>query len=364
MTGAEPAKILVVQTGFLGDALLTTPLLSGLRSRFPRADIAVLCTPMARSLLEGNPDIDEIIVDDKKGDGRGWLGIRRRARQLRDRGFALALSPHKSARSALLLFLAGIPQRIGFRQSGGWFLYHHRVAWDPSLHEVRRNLSLLDPLGAGPVEARGPRIEISRATKQHVTKLLDSLGIGEAETVFGIHPGSVWPTKRWRPESYAELVVALKRRFQCKVILFGGADDLAVVEAVQRSCGGEAVSLAGKLDLPGFACALERCRVFVTNDSAPMHAAVARGVPVVAVFCATTPALGFYPYSSRAVVVEKALDCRPCSHHGGRRCPLGTEECIHAIRPEDVLRGVERLFDGVQAPRAGDDPHRPEFITL
>jgi heptosyltransferase-2 len=103
--------------------------------------------------------------------------------------------------------------------------------------------------------------------------------------------------------------------------------------------------------------------VFVTNDSGPMHIAVARGVPTVALFCATTPALGFYPYSTDAVVLQKDLPCRPCSSHGGRRCPLGTEDCIQLIRPEHVLQAVESLLKrrGEKKAAAGC---QPEFIFV
>jgi len=106
--------------------------------------------------------------------------------------------------------------------------------------------------------------------------------------------------------------------------------------------------------------AIGRCQVFVTNDSGPMHIAVARKVPTVAIFCATTPELGFYPYSADAIVIEKQLPCRPCTSHGGRRCPLTHENCIRQIRPQTVLTAVEELIAGkVKGDR---DPFVPEFL--
>jgi heptosyltransferase-2 len=92
--------------------------------------------------------------------------------------------------------------------------------------------------------------------------------------------------------------------------------------------------------------AINRCRVFITNDSGPMHVAVARQVPTVAIFCATTPQLGFYPYTENAIVVQRDLSCRPCTSHGGRRCPLGTEDCIRQISPDAVARAVEKILEG------------------
>src|SRR5262249_53612370 len=117
--------------------------------------------------------------------------------------------------------------------------------------------------------------------------------------------------------------------------------------------------------LPELPAALGLCKVLVTNDSGPMHIAVARAVPVVAIFCATTSTLGFYPYSSKAIVLEKDLSCRPCSSHGGRRCPLGTEDCIRLISPEHVFQAVERLLDLACRPEpAAANPYFPRFVTV
>lgn len=356
-------KILVVQTSFLGDVVLTTPLISEVRRRFPRAELAVLCTPAAKNLLEGNPNIDALLTDDKRGEGRGWRGLWRKAKELRDRGFTLALSPHKSFRTALLLFLAKIPCRIGFRQSAGWFLYHRCVERDPGRHDVERNLSVLKPLGIDPGDChRDLCVEGSGAAREAVERLFRSLGIKKDGPIFGINPGSVWPTKRWSPQGYAELMRLLKEKHDATLLLFGGPEDCGIVEEIQRLCGHIGIDLAGKIALGELPAALERCDLLVTNDSGPMHVAVARGVPVAAIFCATTPSLGFYPYSARAVVIEKELPCRPCASHGGRRCPLGTEDCMRLIQATDVLRAVEGLLNG--EVEAGKEPYLPQSMTL
>jgi heptosyltransferase II len=95
-----------------------------------------------------------------------------------------------------------------------------------------------------------------------------------------------------------------------------------------------------------------------------MHIAVARKIPVVAIFCATTPDLGFYPYSDDAIVIGKNLPCRPCASHGGRRCPLGTEACIRQIRPAKVLEAVEKLLDPNRRHPGSRDSVQPEFVTV
>lgn len=363
---SKRGKILVVQTSFLGDVVLTTPLFAELRRRFPEAELSVLCTPQARALLEGNPDIHEIITDDKRGKEKSWRGLWRKAMDLKSRRFTIAISPHKSFRSGLMLFLARIPCRVGFRQSAGWFFYHTRVNRDPTRHDVERNLSFLRAFGIDPEQCRRDlRVEADSRTKEAVEQLFHSLGVERDGLIFGVNPGSVWPTKRWTAEGYAELMVQLRERYRCNILLFGGPEDNEIVAKIQELSGNVGINLVGKIDLRGLACALDWCDVFITNDSGPMHVAVARGIPVVAIFCATTPSLGFYPYSSRAVVVEKNLSCRPCASHGGRRCPLGTEDCMQLIKAGDVLWGVERLLNGKGRDRpAGADPYVPQYRTL
>jgi heptosyltransferase-2 len=183
--------------------------------------------------------------------------------------------------------------------------------------------------------------------------------------LIGFHPGSVWATKRWSAEGFARLMRLLKEKYRCEILLFGGPEDAECVANIQRLSGDCGVSVVDRIALRDLPAALGLCDVLVTNDSGPMHIAVARGVPVVAIFCATTPALGFYPFSSRAIVLEKSLACRPCSSHGGRRCPLGTEDCIRLIQPEHVLQAVERLLDGAERSEAArPNPFMPEILTV
>ena len=157
----------------------------------------------------------------------------------------------------------------------------------------------------------------------------------------------------------------LKERYPCEILLFGGPEDAAVIAKVQELCGGCGVSLVDRISLRELPAALSLCRVLITNDSGPMHIAVAEGVPVIAIFCATTPALGFYPYSSKAIVVEKDLPCRPCSSHGGRRCPLGTEDCIRLIGAEHVYQAVAQLLDGASQPDLeAANRYLPQFVMV
>lgn len=366
MTLADWKSVLVVQTSFLGDTVLTLPLLSEIKRRYPAGKLTLLCSPVAAELLASHGVIDDVIVDDKRHQDAGILGLWRKAKILEQKQFTLAISPHKSLRSALLLFLARIPHRIGFRQSKGAFLFHTLADRDLLVHDVERNLSILQALGI-PTEAcrRAIDLPIAPASKEHMRQILEAAGVDLNRTVIGINAGSVWPTKRWSPDLFAALIRRLKQDVNCEIVLFGGPEDHDTVATIQALCGTEVVNLCGKTALHNLPAAVSACDLFITNDSGPMHIAVACGVPVVAIFCATTPALGFYPYTSKAVVVQKALDCRPCSSHGGRRCPLGTEDCIKLIRPEHVLQAAKqvlRLSD--ELPPGYSTGYEPQYLDL
>src|SRR2546430_1604001 len=249
---ARGPALLVVQTSFLGDVVLTTPLVSALRRRLVPRRLALLVRPEAVPLVAGHPAIDQVLGDDKRGADRGAPGWLRTAPRPSARGSQGARSPHRPLSTA--------PALAG-RRGGG---------------------------------ARG--------------------------------------------------------------VVLGAPDGGAPAEEINRLAGGRATVLAGRTDLATLVAVVDRLALLVANDSAPMHIACARGVPVVAVFCATTPALGYGPWGPRAAVVEADLACRPCGRHGGRSCPRGTEDCMRLVRPGAVLAAA-RAGPGAP-PAAGPPPLR------
>jgi heptosyltransferase II len=344
MNHASP-RLLVAQTGFLGDVVLTTPLLATLHRYLSPSSLTVLTTPQAKPLLDCHPVVNQVLVDAKHTEGQGVLGLWRMAQRLRCERFTLAVAPHKSLRTALLLMLAGIPRRIGFRQSPGWFLYHQTATRDPHRHEVERILCIMRAFGLEPEDCdRQPLVAYGHEAKSKAQALLHEAGLHGTEPLFVVCPGSVWATKRWTVDGFAELIQTLNRDYG-RVLLCGGPDDAALAQMVHERSGQCGINLVGRADLPTFMALVDRAQLVISNDSAPMHVAVARNVPVVAIFCATTPSLGYGPYSERAIVVEKKdLFCRPCDRHGSPTCPRGTDDCMRQVTVANVLAGVETLL--------------------
>ena len=289
--------VLIAQSGFLGDVILTTPLIATLHRYLNPTSLTVLTTPQAKPLLEDHPAVDRVLVDAKRTAGHGPLGLLRTARWLRQERFTLAVGVHKSLRTALLLMLAGIPYRIGFRQSPGWLFYHRTADRDPRRHEVERILCIMQAFGLA-VEAceRTPFVAYGEKAREKARTLLQETGITASEPIFIVCPGSVWATKRWTLAGFAALVRRLEDNYG-RVLICGGPEDHSVAHAVYEQAGKRGVILSGQADLQVFMALVDRARVVISNDSAPMHIAVARGVPVVAIFCATTPSLGYGPFS-------------------------------------------------------------------
>ena len=332
--GEGAKNVLVLQTSFLGDSLLTLPLVRRLKESLSGARVSVLTLPKNGDVFRNNPWVDEVILDDKRGEHGGLFGTWKIARALKRRRFDLAVIPHRSFRSALVAWLAGIPRRVGFAASAGRFLLTDAVPFAWLTHDLERNLALARPLGgeSRPFIGEASYIVPPRPTPAFAARLT-AAGIAPDARLAGVHPGAAWATKRWLPERFAELCRRLKSDGLTPVLI-GGPADAALGAEIARESG--AADLVGQTDLEDLKSLMGRLALFVTNDSGPMHLAAAAGVPVVAIFGATTRELGFFPYGSGHRVVEAPLACRPCGLHGAKACPEGHFLCMRLLSVDQV----------------------------
>ncbi len=330
----------VLQTSFLGDMILTTPLLERLAER---GRVVVVATPANAALLANHRAVSDVIVFDKRAADRGLGGVRRVASRLRAMHADVAYLAQGSVRTAALAWLARIPTRIGFATSPGRVLYTATVPFRRDLHHAARlwQLASRSDDATMPLSLR-PTLYPSDADIACVGTLLGEHGVTLTDDFIALAPGSVWATKRW--PSYAALATEIARDARLhehRLVVLGGAGDAplaaAIAEALRAANAPPALDMTGKLSLLGSAALLARATALVTNDSAPLHLASAMNTPTVALFGPTIPAFGFGPLAERTAIVERdGLACRPCHAHGPQECPLKHWHCMREITPADV----------------------------
>jgi heptosyltransferase-2 len=324
---------LVVQTSFLGDMVLTTPLIAHLATSGP---VDVLCTPAASGLLANNPSVRDVIVYDKRGADRGMSGFFRVARVLRQRSYERAYFAQGSVRSGALGVAAGIRDRVGFLTSAGRALYTTRVTPRAGAHHAERLLSLAMREPA----SRVPRPQLYPGATERA-QVDEVVGTAQGERLIALAPGSVWATKRW--PYYAPLANELSASGQ--IVVIGSDADRPLAREIADATRGQAIDATGRLSLLASAELIGRASVLVSNDSAPLHLASAMNTPTIAVFGPTVPGLGFGPLAEHSRVAgHTGLTCRPCDRHGPDRCPLGHWRCMREITPDTVASLARALL--------------------
>lgn len=335
---------LVIQTSFVGDTVLTTPLIAHLAGTGP---VDVVATPLAATLLANHPAIRRLVAWDKRGAGRGLRGLRRLADTVRaeDRD-ATAYCVQGSLRTALLARAAGYRHRVGFDTSAARWLYTRRIRYHAGAHHAERVLRLAVGHSDGfPPGAARPRLYPGASEGAAVDDLLDA-GPASGLPLVVLAPGSVWATKRW--PYFPELAAHL--RVRARIAVAGSAEDGALAAAIVRATGASTVDATGRLSLLGSAELIRRAALLVTNDSAPQHLASAVGTPTLTLFGPTVEAFGFGPLApGSATVGLEGLACRPCDRHGPARCPLGHFRCMRELGVERVAARALALLGAADA---------------
>lgn len=343
----DAKRILVRAPNWVGDAVMSLPALRALRGAFPQTHLAVLARPWVAELYRRERAVDELIFD-TAGRGAGdWAGKWRTARELRRRGFDGAVLFPNSFESALIVRLAGIPRRIGYRRDGRGPLLTQAIPAPRrgeipahesySYLELLRRAGILDSLPVVDV------IELDQAGEARQAGRRRFAALELEGEIIGVSPGAAFgPAKRWMPERFAEAACMVAGERGAAIALFGSAAERELCEQVAariRARGRRAVNLAGETSLGEFIELAAACALFLTNDSGAMHVASALGVPTVAVFGPTDPwATG--PKGPRVRLVREPLDCSPCKL---RACPID-HRCMQRIPAEAVVRAALELL--------------------
>ncbi len=332
-------KVLVVQTAFLGDAILATALLESLHASQPEWQLDVLVRLGNEGLFAGHPFVHNVLTWNKQQEKQ--RNLFRVIRQVRGERYHLLVNLQRHPNTALLTVLSGARNTVGFASNPLSWLYNRRIPHTmDGRHEVERNHMLISHVDGS--EPSAPRLYPT--PDDHTT-------VAPYQTVpyVCIAPTSVWFTKQWPAEKWVDLI----RLINMPVWLLGSNADApacdAIVHKVQRS---DVQSLAGRLTILQSAALIAGARMTFANDSAVLHVASAMNAPITAVFCSTVPEFGFGPLSDASVVVQTdGLDCRPCGIHGRTACPRQHFGCAEAITPSRVMEAAQSLVELSSAKR-------------
>jgi lipopolysaccharide heptosyltransferase I len=332
----DPGRILIIKPSAIGDIVHALPVLSLLRRRWPGAKVSWLVTPVCADLLRGQPQIDELIIFERKRFGAGWRSPRALGellgflRSLREPRFDLVLDMQGLFRSGWMSLATRSPVRVGFSNARefGWLFYTHRVHNDLREHAVSRYLDMAEAIGCGrePVEFVLPTDEADR------TAVAGMIGESAAGLPYAVlAPGANWATKRWPVENFASLVNPMRQEFGLNCVVAGGPGDR---ERAAKIPG--AIDLTGRTTLRQLVALLAGAAVVVGNDSGPSHIAAALGRPLVTLYGPTSP-VATGPWGKMDGVVTFGVPCQPCY---SRRCRVRHHGCMRNIGVEAVLAKV------------------------
>lgn len=337
-------KILVRAVNWVGDAVMTLPALDLLGENVPDSRILVLAKPWVAPVYGRHPAVDRVLIYGKRDGPRSGLGdMARTIGMLRNEKFDTAVLFQNAFEAAFLAWAAGIPRRIGYDGDGRGILLTDRISkgvFGPGSHQVEYYLSLLRAVGCSG-ESRGPSIAVQNNERAQSLGLLREYGIRENDLIVALSPGAMYgDAKRWPAERFAAVGDMASSRWGARVLVMGSGKEGAVCERTTSSMKSSAVNLCGKTSLDLAMAVIERCRMFVTNDSGLMHVAAAVGTPTVAVF-GSTDHLATGPMGALTRIVRHPVDCAPCLKP---ECP-GDFGCMTAIEPDEVWDAMERLME-------------------
>ncbi|MGH7739344.1 MAG: glycosyltransferase family 9 protein [bacterium] len=340
-----PRKVLVLRYSSLGDVALTNPTLDLIARAWPDARVYFATKPAFAPAIEHHPALTAVIALRI----RGLWGLWAHARRLRKLKPDLVLDLHDSLRSRFVGFFLGKSRVLVYdKDAVNRRLLVHKLKGKPGLHTVQKYLKPLEEVGV-PIPRRVPfTVSVDRRGRSYLRDFLERRRIASSQQVVGLGPGSLWATKRWLPERYAELASRLVKDYGCKIFWFGSATEAPLIRQIQSQMSGSGLdrglNLAEDQTLEQSLALLGRCDVFIGNDSGLTHLASGRGAKVVVLFGSTTPALGFAPWGPHTVVERAELSCRPCAPHGRSSCPLGHFKCMKELTVDQVEIAAKRFL--------------------
>jgi heptosyltransferase-2 len=349
LSGAR--TLLIRGTNWIGEAVMTLPALTAVRTWLPDARISVLAKPWVADVYRRSRDVDEVLPYESPGNHAGLTGLWRLAGELRSRRFDAAILLQNALEAAILARAAGIPIRAGYATDARGPLLTHAVRRTRSVlrvHQTRYYLSMVAALAGTEgvrIDAAGriasPLLPPDREEGAVAAALLKRFDLEGRPLLVGMAPGATYgPAKKWFPERFAAVAEHLAAERGAAVLLFGGPGDRRDTEAIRARVRRPPVDLAGRTSLREAMVLIGRCRLFITNDSGLMHVAGALNIPTIALFGSTNPATTA-PVGENSVILRHPLPCSPCLK---TTCPTDFR-CMDLIRTGDVLAAAAPFLE-------------------
>ncbi|MEW5758588.1 MAG: lipopolysaccharide heptosyltransferase II [Candidatus Omnitrophota bacterium] len=338
-------RILIIRTDKIGDVVLSTPVITALRSNYPESFIAIMVAPEAREIVEGNPYLDEVIVFDKNRTHKGFFGTFRITREIKNRHFDLAVILHTTNRINLITFFAGIKKRIGYDRRLSFLLTDKLkdTKYLGKKHEVEYNLDIIKKLG---IEFSSPKpfIPLKDDSEKYIEDILRKNGITEKDKIVVLHPGASCVSKRWPFERFSELADILARDFLVKIIIVASKDQKNLADLTLVNMKEKAINLAGIVSISQLASLLRRASLFISNDSGPVHIASALDTPVISIFGRKQAGLSpkrWRPFGAQDKFLHKDAGCIECHAHNCVKNFI----CLKTITVNDVIDMAKSILN-------------------
>jgi lipopolysaccharide heptosyltransferase II len=338
------SRILIVRTDRMGDLILSTPVIRSLRQAFPDAYLGMMVDVKHRELVEGNPDLNAVLLFDKTGSEKSVWGTVQFVRKLKAHQFETALILHSTNRVIWITLLAGIRRRIGYARRLSWALTDPVPYRKPEgrRHELEYNLDLLSRLGI-PKPSWMLYVPVQSAQQEKIAVWLKGHGKQTDAPLVVLHPGASCPSKRWPADRFAQAGDQLIQQLGAQVVVVTGPDGLEQGQAVAQLMRQPPLTALGTLSLGELAALLKAAQILISNDSGPVHLASAMQTPVVSIFGRWSQGLSpqrWGPTGPQSRVLHKDIGCRPCLAH---ECPVGFR-CLEAISVNEVLAAAKNLM--------------------
>ncbi|MBU0502795.1 MAG: lipopolysaccharide heptosyltransferase II [Candidatus Omnitrophota bacterium] len=332
-------RILIFNVNWLGDVLFSTATIRNIRYNFPDAIIACVIPPRCYPVLKGNPHLDEIIIFDEKVKHSGFWGKIAFIRSLKAGKFSLVFLLHRSLTRALICYLAGIPERIGYDTKKLGFLLTKRItpADRDRVHRIDYYLNIIQKAGFK-AEDRYTEFFINEEDNKFIEYFTNKNGIKREDFLIGVNPGGNWLPKRWPKESWVVLIERLIKESHAKVVVTGGPEDRGLVMDIQAQLSSEPIIACGLLSLKQLAALFKRLDCFISADSGPLHIANAIGSKkIIGLFGPTSPLITGPNPGASTIIIKKDIGCRtPCYEVD---CP--DNRCMKVITVDDVIEQVK-----------------------